>query len=217
MSRGILSSLVVVALIGSLWWVQAPEAEAESKQPENTPAIEVDRPSEAPVHATRPASYVAAREVEPEVPDASTRGPGEWRGMRVDMQHRSQCASTEHCSASTACWEDGQCGPCRADAECLGHEICVLEHCVASEAAACRSVRDCPDDGLCGLVRTEQPSPRPGGPALASTCGARAGGVSDEQAVPAREAPDEGAPRSVGVRPEDLLKVVRAGTTHEPP
>jgi hypothetical protein len=89
-------------------------------------------------------------------PEFKARSESEWQGMRIDLSVAPTCASTEHCSRAQVCKsvpcagdEPGHAGkcqhcvPCESDGECLRGEVCVLDHCIKRELAACRSAKDC--------------------------------------------------------------------------
>lgn len=79
------------------------------------------------------------------------RDPQEWQGMRINMAYRVPCETTSTCGMGKSC-QDGLCGPCQVDGDCLSGEACVLDHCVPSDGVTCRRRADCAgSDELCLL------------------------------------------------------------------
>jgi len=79
------------------------------------------------------------------------RDPQEWQGMRINMAYRVPCETTSTCGMGKSC-QEGLCGPCQVDGDCLSGEACVLDHCVPNEGVACRRRADCAgSDELCML------------------------------------------------------------------
>lgn len=78
------------------------------------------------------------------------RPEDEWQGMRVRVGNQPICAGKSSCSFALAC-RDGLCGPCLADEDCAGGEVCVLDHCLIGENVTCRSYSDCDEGSLCVL------------------------------------------------------------------
>jgi hypothetical protein len=120
-----------------------PESEARRTRTDNVDPV--------PVPSARPG-------VDPLVPSPAdedeyeSRPAGEWQGLRVSRRLRQVCTRSEDCSDSLACMEDGVCGPCRGDDDCLAGEACVLDHCVADSNPACRRAADCESTATCRLV-----------------------------------------------------------------
>lgn len=89
--------------------------------------------------------------IHPYYPRLKERSAGEWQGMLIDMAEEPPCESSNDCSLARACL-DGKCTGCSSDAECLGHERCVLDHCVLVKLVSCTTSRDCTEpDGVCIL------------------------------------------------------------------
>jgi hypothetical protein len=104
------------------------------------------------------------------------RPEGEWQGMRVNLALRATCERSEGCGLAMACRE-GLCGPCEADGECAGGEVCVLDHCVPRAQAACRSRSDCGEEELCVLSGYSSDARNNGG--MRASCLAGRGGEEE--------------------------------------
>jgi hypothetical protein len=78
------------------------------------------------------------------------RNPDEWQGMRIDLELMPPCETSSQCGLARAC-VNGLCGPCSRSDECAQGEVCVLDHCVVSALAECRSKSNCASDTKCIL------------------------------------------------------------------
>jgi hypothetical protein len=99
----------------------------------------------------------------------------------------------------------GLCGPCRQDAECADGEICILDHCLLSRNAKCRSRRECAGEEALCILSGYSADPR-GNAALTAECRGPRGG----QAQPEDWRPPAGlgAP-APPVRSVELMESVR--------
>ena len=98
--------------------------------------------------APRVGELVGPPQIEPVL---HPRDPQEWQGMRINMAYRVPCETTSTCGMGKSC-QEGLCGPCQVDGDCLSGEACVLDHCVPSEGVTCRRRADCTgSDELCVL------------------------------------------------------------------
>jgi len=112
----------------------------------------------------------------------------EWQGMLVDVSQRQYCEASSYCGLALACLDDRKCGPCQRDDQCASGEACVLDHCVASASAACRTRADCAPDELCVLSGLSGGDPR-GNTGMRAFCRPSSGGrPQDESAPDARRA-----------------------------
>jgi hypothetical protein len=138
------------------------------------------------------------------VPHFHPRSPDEWQGMLVDTAMQAICDESRFCGLAMACLGE-RCGPCSKDADCLSGEVCVLDHCVLSSLARCRTRRDCQGDAMC--VLSGYSSDARGNSDMTASCIPRHGGRPQRsedlpviEGVPAAPAP---------VLPEDLLESLR--------
>lgn len=77
------------------------------------------------------------------------RDPAEWQGMRMLVgSHTQRCEQAQDCSMPKGCI-DGRCLPCERDDQCAREEVCVLDHCLLEDLAACRSRSDCDSGEWC--------------------------------------------------------------------
>jgi hypothetical protein len=111
------------------------------------------------------------------------RREGEWQGMPVDMAVRAPCEPQLGCQLALACREDGFCGPCRTSSDCMGGEVCVLDHCIARASAECQSREDCPGGELCVLRRwgSDAFADTRGNKFLSSSCTVQGRGLERQQ------------------------------------
>src|SRR5262245_16544198 len=129
--------LLVAAALGFYLALRArPELEVSSSvgaQPdpaagatlELAPAAEPARPQSTAGPEPEPPRRMVERRLHP-------RDPGEWQGMRVNLDSQAFCADKNGCGLAMACI-DGRCGPCRTAGDCAEGEVCVLDHCVRAE------------------------------------------------------------------------------------
>jgi hypothetical protein len=81
-------------------------------------------------------------------PRWAPRAPGEWDGMRVNLNVTPPCDSSAICGLGRAC-KAGRCSACENDTDCTRSEGCVLEHCIRKELIECRHASDCGGKKLC--------------------------------------------------------------------
>jgi hypothetical protein len=144
---------------------------------------------------TRPASNIITPGIGP-MPVVFPRDPEEWQAMLVDLTFRQICSDSSVCGLALACKDDGFCGACTSDGDCVVGEVCVLDHCLLPANTTCRSRRNCGADELCTL--TEYSQGRRGNAALRSLCLGRSGG--EEQTAPALTQPEPAMPTPVEVQ-----------------
>lgn len=111
------------------------------------------------------------------------RASEEWQGMPIDLSVRAPCEPAVGCQLSLACREDGFCGPCRTSADCMGSEVCAVDHCLLRASADCSRRSDCPEGEMCILVRwgSDAFSDVRGNKFLRSSCTSKGQGPSHEQ------------------------------------
>lgn len=153
--------------------------------PRRRPQVPVDRAEveQFPLRGTLASapSFSAGRSV-PTNDDVQTyfpRDENEWQGMLVGVMDRPYCEKSELCGLAGAC-VDNLCGPCRTDSQCGPGEVCVLDYCLLSANVACRSRRECFEQGsLCVLSGIS--SDARGNATMTSRCLAPRGGVAQRE------------------------------------
>jgi hypothetical protein len=147
-----------------------------------------------PVSAPSPAGERVSAAPPPSLPAAiaprstlAPRAAGEWQGMRIDTAETALCDAIDACGLAMACI-GGRCGACTGDDSCAAGERCVLDHCVRTEHAACRTRADCGGDELC-ILGGYSADPR-GNAGMTARCVGAQGGIPEaEGPVPAAGAP----------------------------
>ncbi|GEM_PF-1809284 len=111
------------------------------------------------------------------------RAREEWQGMPIDLSVRAPCEPAVGCQLSLACREDGFCGPCRTSADCMGSEVCAVDHCLLRASTDCSRRSDCPEGEMCILVRwgSDAFSDVRGNTFLRSSCTSKGLGPTHEQ------------------------------------
>jgi hypothetical protein len=145
-------ALVAGTLVGIL--VVPRVAPATPATPPPPPIAESYRPT--PRHPSLPAAAAAGTDdelagipaaailpAEPRPPRFVERPAEEWQGMRVIDDVRPMCKETAGCGGGLTCLPDGTCGACVRDDQCLGDEVCALDHCLKRANATCRRKADC--------------------------------------------------------------------------
>lgn len=112
-------------------------------------------------------------------PEYYPRDADEWQGRLVEVSTREPCNDFGGCGRGRACVE-GVCGPCKADADCMSGEACVLNNCVSATKVNCRSRKDCPTGSLCMLVDDGTASGWRGNAGLVAVCS----GSDESKAIP---------------------------------
>ena len=119
-------------------------------------------------------------------PKYQERPSGEWQGMRVDLNVRQACKTSDQCGNALVCIR-GACLPCGTDDQCGEGAVCVLDHCVLEENAICRQRSDCAgtssenaaEDALCMLSGYSH-TPR-GNEEMEAFCAVASGGTAQSQ------------------------------------
>jgi hypothetical protein len=197
----------------SWWFAREPgevvQLEREERSGPLPPLREVSPSASSPLEAPPPQGQETTNLQEP-APERKfhPRDPQEWQGMRVDVTESMDCELSARCGLALAC-VNGKCGPCTRDAECAPAEVCVLDHCVQRDRAACESRRDCPRGQPC-VISEYSPGPR-GNEDMRTACLTESGpSPVAEQPRPAttEEVVDMRAPEQLGA-PHVLERDVR--------
>jgi hypothetical protein len=165
----------------------------------------------APVSAPSPAGERVSAPPSPSLPATAAprptlapRAADEWQGMRIDTAETALCDGIDACGLAMACI-GGRCGACAGDDSCAAGERCVLDHCVRTEHAACRTRADCGADELC-ILGGYSADPR-GNAAMTARCVGAEGGIPEGQGP----VPAPGEPAGVVVVPAaELLEQAEA-------
>lgn len=160
------------------------------------PAASVDERVSAALPPSLPAAAPRAT--------LARRAADEWQGMRIDMADTALCDAVDSCGLAMACI-GGRCGACTGDESCAAGERCVLDHCVRTELASCRTRADCGGDELCILGGTSA-DPR-GNADMTARCVAAEGGIPEGVAPAVAAGEPAGA---VPVPAAELLEQVEA-------
>ncbi len=143
------------SMVGAGRQAQAVASGTSTATPVPTDASEPGQLAKAPTHEPVAPYRPGQMGIMPAFP-FHPRAADEWQGWRVDLSLRPGCDRSSRCPGGLACLADRQCGPCSHDTDCGKGEACVLDRCLLTELAGCRSREDCLDDQLC--IMTE-PSP----------------------------------------------------------
>lgn len=119
-------------------------------------------------------------------PRYQERPTGEWQGMRVDLNVRQACSSSDQCGNALVCVR-GACSPCSTDDQCGEGAVCALDHCVLKENASCQRREDCAgtssenasEDALCMLSGYSH-APR-GNEEMEAFCAVPTGGTAQSE------------------------------------
>ena len=172
-----------IALVGAL----AAAGWLLGRATHEQPPVPIVSPQQRPVTVTQPAlPEVAVQHAAAPVDRLHPRPTDEWQGMLVDLTQRQYCEASSYCGLALACLDDQACGPCSVDAQCASGEVCVLDHCVQSANAACRTRADCAaagDDAMCILSGLTGGEPRGNGD-MRSYCQTSAGGLAQDHDAP---------------------------------
>ncbi len=195
--------LVVVGILclcsfglARIWRENRVSASPGSATPKHEPVPVAERHSTGDVEA-RALPRARAKGLGPKQ-DLRARPADEWQGMLVDVSVQQECFRSAVCGFALACI-DGKCGPCSRDSECEAGEVCVLDHCVLRQLAACRTRKDC-GDSLC-LLTGLSADPRNNGD-MRSLCS------KDDVDHPESPVPDDDRPASPHVGPHDPRSLI---------
>lgn len=115
-------------------------------------------PEAKPAAAKGKTGFPALDYIHPYLPNLKSRPEGEWQGMPIDLAAMPPCETSGHCGLARACIE-ATCTACSHDADCLGDEVCSMDHCVRRTLSSCRSSDDC-DQGVQCILTGYSSDPR---------------------------------------------------------